>query len=144
VILFTIGFTKKTAEQFFTTLTHAGVSRVIDVRLNNVSQLAGFAKRSDLAFFLKHVCGIQYEHRPLWAPTHEILSSYKKKEIPWGEYETLFLQLLDDRVIETSVTPEALDRACLLCSEPKADRCHRRLVAERLKHAFPKLDVCHL
>jgi uncharacterized protein (DUF488 family) len=142
--LFTIGFTRKSAEQFFGVLVCAGVRRVIDVRLKNASQLAGFAKQKDLAFFLDRIGGIQYEHRPSWAPTKEILDAYKKKRIGWDEYEGAFLALLQERPMDTEVSPSLLDHACLLCSEPNADRCHRRLVAEYLVRRFPELTICHL
>ncbi len=126
--LFTMGFTQKSAEAFFTRLSHAGVKRVIDVRLNNVSQLAGFAKRDDLAYFLKTICDCHYRHEPRLAPTKEILEGYKKKKIPWEEYEGRFLELLKRRQAEKTVSFKELENACLLCSEPTPEHCHRRLV----------------
>src|ERR1017187_9087792 len=116
--LFTIGFTKKSAETFFTRLKNAGVKRLIDVRLNNVSQLAGFTKKEDLRYFTKAICGIDYLHLPELAPTAEILDPYKKqKDGDWAVYERQFLDLMRSRRIEDSVSRETLDGACLLCSE---------------------------
>lgn len=142
--LFTIGFTQKTAQQFFETLVQAGVQRVIDTRLNNVSQLAGFAKRADLEYFLQKIGGIQYIHCLDLAPTQDMLDNYKKKKGDWATYEHQFLQLIRDRQIETRVSPELMDGACLLCSEPKPHHCHRRLVAEYLHQQWGTLEIHHL
>ncbi len=142
--LFTIGFTKKSAEEFFTRLSNAGVRRVIDVRLNNVSQLAGFAKRDDLAYFLKAICQCDYCHEPRLAPTKEILDGYKKQEITWEEYENRFPELLERREVQKLFSAEELEDACLLCSEPTPENCHRRLVAEYLLRHFDGLDIYHL
>ncbi len=144
VKLFTIGFTKKTAEDFFTRLTRAGVKRLIDIRLNNVSQLAGFAKRDDLRYFLRAIGGIDYFHRPDLAPTQEILDAFKKNKINWPVYERDFRALLSSRKIESLVTPEFLHEACLLCSEEKPDQCHRRLVFEYLNEKWGNVKVHHL
>lgn len=142
--LFTIGFAKKTAREFFATLKHNQVKTVIDVRLNNVSQLAGFTKKNDLEFFLKELCDIEYFHRPVLAPTKNILDSYKKKEISWEEYENMYLDLLSERQVATSFGPHELNMACLLCSEPKADKCHRSLLAEYFKKSYGNIVVKHL
>jgi uncharacterized protein (DUF488 family) len=142
--LFTIGFTKKTAQQFFETLMAAGVKRVIDTRLNNVSQLAGFAKRKDLDYFLHTIGGIDYSHRPDLAPTQEILDAFKKHKGDWQTYELSFLKLMRDRQIETAVTPALMDGACLLCSEAEPHYCHRRLVAEYLQQHWGTLEIIHL
>jgi len=142
--LFTIGFTKTTAESFFGRLRKAGVKRVVDVRLNNVSQLSGFAKKEDLRYFLREICGIEYSHQPLFAPTQELLDSYKKHGGEWADYEKRFLELMRDRRIEEAVIPEVLDGACLLCSEDKPHHCHRRLVAEYLKQKWGDLELAHL
>lgn len=142
--LYTIGFTKKSAFQFFETLRAAGVARVVDVRLNNVSQLAGFAKKQDLAYFLDKICAISYAHVPPLAPTQQILDSYKKHGGGWGEYERKFLQLMKDRRIETTWFQELQDADCLLCSEEKADNCHRRLVAEYLAAHHDDIRIQHL
>ena len=142
--LFTIGFTKKTAETFFTKLRTAGVKRLIDVRLNNVSQLAGFAKRDDLAYFLKEICHCHYRHEPRLAPTKEILDGYKKKEMDWGTYERRFLELLERRHAKQLVTSDELRESCLLCSEPTPANCHRRLVAEFFIRNFEGFEIYHL
>ena len=142
--LFTIGFTQKSAEEFFSALARAGVKRVIDIRLNNVSQLAGFAKRNDLAYFLKALCGIDYTHRPDLAPTLELLDAYKKKEIGWDNFEKQFGLLAEERSIENFIGRDMLDHACLLCSEPDAACCHRRLVAEYLHARLGNITICHL
>jgi uncharacterized protein (DUF488 family) len=144
VRLLTIGFTKKTAREFFTRLREAYVRRVVDIRLNNASQLAGFTKKDDLAFFLQEIGGIDYVHRPDLAPTGEILAGYKKKAIGWPEYEMRFNALLAERHIETLVSPQEMDLACLLCSEPTPAKCHRRLVAEYLQRFWPSVTVTHL
>ena len=144
VRLLTIGFTKKTAREFFTRLGEAGVRRVVDIRLNNASQLAGFTKKDDLAFFLREIGGIDYVHRPDLAPTEEILAGYKKKVIGWPEYERRFNALLAERRPETHMAPEEMDLACLLCSEPTPAKCHRRLVAEYLQRLWPNVIVTHL
>jgi len=142
--LYTIGFTKTTAEAFFTRLKTAGVKRVIDVRLNNVSQLAGFAKRDDLAYFLKAICDCDYVHRPELAPTQEILDDYREKKIDWAEYARRFSALLVDRAVENTISPDELANAWLLCSEPTAENCHRRLVAEYFQERFPEIEIMHL
>ena len=142
--LFTIGFTKKNAETFFTKLRSAGVKTIIDIRLNNVSQLAGFAKRDDLIFFLKELCSCGYKHMPNLAPTKEILDAYKKKEIDWNEYVNRFSKLIIERKIENEIQDEELDNACLLCSEPTPEHCHRRLIAEYLKEKFGGIEIQHL
>lgn len=142
--LFTIGFTKKNAETFFDKLRNAGVKRLIDIRLNNVSQLAGFAKRDDLIFFLKELCNCDYRHMPNFAPTKEILDAYKKKEIGWNEYVKRFSRLIIERGIENKITADELNNACFLCSEPTPEQCHRRLVAEYLKEKLGDIVIKHL
>jgi len=117
--LFTIGFTQKTAQKFFDDLQKAGVKRVIDTRLNNVSQLAGFSKKADLEYFLKVIGGIDYVHVLDLAPTQDILDEYKKKKVDWTIYEQKFRQLISSRRIETKVSPDVINNACLLCSEAK-------------------------
>ena len=138
VNLFTIGFTQKNAEQFFDTLLRVGVRCVIDTRLNNVSQLAGFAKQKDLRYFLSKLGGIEYIHLLDLAPTKDILDDYKKQRISWTDYEGKFNHLIAERKIERKISPELLNNGCLLCSEAKPHHCHRRLVAEYLQQ---KLDV---
>ena len=144
VIVYTIGFAGKTAREFFTRLTEAGVKRVIDVRHNNVSQLAGFTKKDDLAYFLEQIAGIGYTHRPDLAPTKEILSDYRKKVIDWETFERRFGDLMVERGVETLVTPADLDQGCLLCSESEPDRCHRRLLVEYLRERWRGLAIRHL
>ena len=142
--LFTIGFTKKTAEGFFTKLSKAGVKRVIDIRLNNVSQLAGFAKRDDLRYFLSAICNIDYIHKPEFAPTKDIMEAYKKNKGDWSVYEKRFMVLLSERKPEESISRDMFDNGCLLCSEDKPDNCHRRLVAEYLSEKWGNMEVIHL
>jgi uncharacterized protein (DUF488 family) len=142
--LYTIGFGQKSARRFFMLLGEAGVRRVVDIRLNNVSQLAGFTKKDDLAFFLERIGGIEYEHRLELAPTKDILNSYKKKRIDWQEYENRFRRLMTERRPETFLSQDTMDHACLLCSEPRPDRCHRRLVAEYLQAHWDGTEVKHL
>jgi uncharacterized protein (DUF488 family) len=144
ITLYTIGFTRKSAEEFFGLLEGAGVQRVLDIRLNNVSQLAGFTKQPDLAFFLKRILGIGCLHMPELAPTPEILEAYRARRINWATYEKQFQSLIEERHIENLVTPQLAENACLLCSEPKADRCHRRLVAEYLQSRWAGVRVVHL
>jgi uncharacterized protein (DUF488 family) len=142
--IFTIGFTKKSAEQFFTSLQQSGAKRLVDVRLNNISQLAGFSKRDDLKYFLKTICKIDYVHAPILAPTADILDAYKKQRGDWLLYERQFLDLMERRQIEKDVTPELLDGACLLCSEEKPEHCHRRLVAEYLRDKWGGVEIVHI
>ncbi|MDM8551759.1 DUF488 domain-containing protein [Desulfobacterales bacterium HSG2] len=142
--LFTIGFTKKSAEKFFTMLSKAGVKRVVDVRLNNSSQLAGFAKRDDLRYFLKTICDVDYIHIPELAPTKEILDEYKKNKGDWSVYEPRFLSLMAERNIEDEMTGKITDGDCLLCSEKEPDECHRRLVAEYLNDKWGNIETEHI
>ncbi|MEI6443956.1 MAG: DUF488 domain-containing protein [Nostocales cyanobacterium ELA583] len=144
VDLFTIGFTQKTAQKFFDTLVKSGVKRVIDTRLNNVSQLAGFAKKTDLEYFLKKLGNIEYVHILELAPTKDILDEFKKNKGEWSVYEQKFLHLMAEREIEKKVKPELLDSGCLLCSEAKPHYCHRRLVAEYLSTKWGNVKICHL
>jgi uncharacterized protein (DUF488 family) len=145
VRIYTIGFTKKSAERFFDLLRTNGVQRLVDIRLHPDGQLAGFAKKGDLPFFLKELAECDYEHHPILAPTPEILSDYRKDH-RWDRYVERFEALMDDRGI-----PGALDRAsfearasCLLCSEHTADQCHRGLITARMAAAWPGTEVVHL
>ena len=142
--LFTIGFTKKSAEQFFTRLKQPGLVRLVDVRLNNVSQLAGFTKKPDLQFFLGEICKIDYVHLTELAPTQEILDAYKKNDGDWSVYEQAFLALLAARRVEDTVDKDLLAGGCLLCSEPTPEHCHRRLVAEYLREKWGDVEIEHL
>lgn len=142
---FTIGFTQKKAERFFQFLRLAQVQTLIDVRLNNVSQLAGYAKRDDLKFFLKELCDADYIHLPELAPTKDILDAYKKNGMPWSEYEDRFLNLMSQRNIEKQFKPDIFDHGCLLCSEHEPHHCHRRLVVEYLNDQWETdLEIKHL
>lgn len=142
--IFTIGFTKKTAETFFTLLKRTEVRRLVDVRLNNVSQLSGFAKKDDLRFFTKSICNIDYVHALDLAPTADILDSYKKRKGDWSTYERQFLDLMKKRRIDETTPQQLLDGSCLLCSEDKPDHCHRRLIAEYLKEKWGNVDIEHI
>ncbi len=141
---FTIGFTKKSAEEFFTKLRKAGVKRLLDVRLNNSSQLAGFAKRKDLQFFLKELAGIEYEHVPELAPTKDILDAYKKHGGDWSVYEQEFMELMARRSIEKQLSQELVEAACLLCSEHLPKHCHRRLVVDYLDEHWGGVSATHI
>ncbi len=142
---YTIGFTQKNAESFFNLLRKSNVKTLVDVRLNNVSQLAGFAKRDDLKFFLRELCMAEYVHLPELAPTKDILNAYKKGDISWAVYEDKFMNLIARRNIEKSIKPVLLDHGCLLCSEHEPHFCHRRLVVEYLnEHTNLNLNVKHL
>ena len=142
--LYTIGFAKKNAEAFFGKLMEAGVEKLIDIRLNNISQLAGFTKKDDLIYFLKKICDCDYAHIPQLAPTKEILDAYKKKEISWSKYEQRFKDLLNSRKAHTLLGSSEINMTCLLCSEPTPEKCHRRLVAEFLKNHFKGIEITHL
>ena len=142
--IFTIGFTKKSARRFFETLRQSGAKRVVDVRLNNVSQLAGFTKKDDLSYFLKQICGMDYVHLPILAPTQDILDRLKKEHGDWSSYEHAFLSLMRQRRVETVLNREVLADGCLLCSEDTPEHCHRRLVAEYLNQQWGSVDIRHL
>ena len=143
---YTIGFTKKNAETFFKFLQDANIEKLIDVRINNVSQLAGFAKKDDLKFFLENLCnGAKYVHVPELAPTKEMLNDYKKGKITWEKYENDFLSLMKSRQIESKFSPDFFDKSCLLCSEHEPHLCHRKLVVDYLNKKWDtKLEVKHL
>lgn len=141
----TIGFTQTSAQKFFQRLQEAGVRKLFDVRLNNTSQLSGFAKSEDLAYFLKKICGIDYVHAPLLAPTDVMLKEFKKEKGDWGLYEKRFLALIMERKIEERFKPEVFEKTCLLCSEATPHHCHRRLVCEYLNGKWGgRLEVMHL
>ncbi len=143
--IYSIGFAKKKAAEFFGILRQAGIKQVLDVRLNNTSQLAGFTKRDALQFFLKELCGAEYVHEPLLAPTKDILTDYKKKRIDWAEYEKRFTMLLAERKAEEVIDKGLFEKpTVVLCSEPKPDRCHRRLVLEYLGKKWGDLNIHHL
>jgi uncharacterized protein (DUF488 family) len=143
--LFTIGFTKSTAERFFTRIADAGVKRVMDIRLNNSSQLAGFAKAQDLPYFLRELAGASYVYERLLAPTPELLAEVKREGADWALFEQQFRGLLTSRDVETTLTREAFkEPTALLCSEATAEHCHRRLVAEYLQAKWTDVRVTDL
>jgi uncharacterized protein (DUF488 family) len=142
--VYTIGFTKKSADQFFTRLKQPGLVRLLDVRLNNVSQLAGFTKKDDLRFFLKEINNIEYLHMKELAPTQDILEAFKKNNGDWVTYERQFLTLMAERKIAERVEKDVIDGGCLLCSEATPEHCHRRLVAEYLSRSWGNLEINHL
>ena len=143
--LYTIGFTKSSAEHFFGRLRQAGIRRLVDIRLNNTSTLAGFSKRDDLAFFLRSILDAEYVHEPLLAPTPELLKAIQGKQLGWDEYAARYNALVQERDVAG-----VLDRATfagptvLLCSEATAEHCHRRLAAEHLSAAWGGLEIAHL
>lgn len=142
--IFTIGFTKKTASEFFGLLQRNSVNGIVDTRINNTSQLAGYAKGSDLAFFLEKIGGMDYRHEVDFAPTKELLAEYRKKEMSWPEYETAYLNLLDMRKVDQRINVEELHQHCLLCSEHGPEKCHRRLLAEYFQHKHGGIEIVHL
>lgn len=141
----TIGFTKTNAKGFFDRLQAAGVKVLYDVRLHNTSQLSGFAKADDLAFFLEKIGGIKYQHQPLLAPSDAMLKAFKRDKGDWGEYQQKFLSLMAERKIEERFNASVFDGACLLCSEATPHHCHRRLVCDYLNGKWSgALKVRHL
>ena len=143
--IYTIGFTQTTAEHFFGRLKAAQIERLLDVRLKNDSQLAGFAKARDLPYFLRELVGAEYEHEPMLAPTPEILDAFKKNKGAWSDYVTSFNALMGERKIEQALDPENFEaRTALLCSEATAEQCHRRLVVEYLAEHWPDVEAIHL
>lgn len=145
MIIYTIGFTQKSAEEFFGLLNEYGVELLLDIRLNNTSQLAGFSKARDLPYFLRELCACEYRHEPKLAPTQDILRNYKKGIISWDEYEKRFIPLMEERGAVEGFAKEyaAYEKICLLCSEHKAEHCHRRLVGEMLVEANPAWELVH-
>lgn len=143
--IYSIGFTKKSASQFFGALKTQGIERLLDVRLNNSSQLAGFAKQSDLPYFLQKICSASYEYEPLLAPTKDILDAFKKHKGNWDTYTEAYLSLLRSRRVEDALSKESfLKKTVLLCSEATAERCHRRLALEYLKEHWGEINIIHL
>lgn len=145
ITLYTIGFTKKSAEQFFNLLRDNRVKQLVDVRINNSSQLAGFAKGKDLEFFVKEICHIPYKHITDFAPTKELLDQWHKQEVTWDDYIRIYTDLLKDREILQKYGVKSFDGSCFLCSEDTPEQCHRRLLAEYLqKHSKEKIAIVHL
>ena len=143
--IYSIGFTKKSASQFFGALKAAGIERLLDVRLNNTSQLAGFAKQADLKYFLEEICGAAYEHEPLLAPTQEILDAFKKRKGDWNVYVEAYLDLIRSRRVESVLSQESFrKKTVLLCSEATPEHCHRRLALEYLQQHWNDVVITHL
>jgi uncharacterized protein (DUF488 family) len=142
--LFTIGFAGKSAQRFFQLLHDNGIEKIVDTRLNPSSQLSGFAKGKDLAYFAQQLGGIGYEYRPEFAPTAEILSAYRKKEIEWEEYERRYVDLLESRNVSRGPEVKSFHLHCFLCAEHSPAYCHRRLLAEYLAEGRPDIDLVHL
>ena len=142
--LYTIGFTRKSAERFFGLLRESGARRVVDIRRRNTSGLAGFSKKDDLAWFLHELCGMDYIHLPRLAPTDELLDAYRKKQITWDEYVPVFNRQIERHLIHAAIPRDIIADSCLLCSEPTAERCHRRLVAEHLQRHWGDVEIVHL
>jgi len=143
--IYSIGFTQKSAREFFGTLKAHGIGRLLDVRLNNTSQLAGFAKQADLAYFLHEICGAAYEHEPLLAPTQDILDAFKKRKGDWDVYNDAYLSLIRSRRIESVLSKESfLKKTVLLCSEATPEHCHRRLALEYLQQHWEGVELHHL
>ena len=145
ITLFTIGFTKKSAEQFFNLLRDNRIKQLVDVRINNTSQLAGFAKGQDLKFFVNEICHIPYKHVTDFAPTKELLDKWHKQEVSWLEYESIYTSMLKDRNILGKYGIKQFDGSCFLCSEDTPEHCHRRLLAEYMKkHFTEEVKIVHL
>ena len=145
ITLYTIGFTKKSAEQFFNLLRDNDVKQLIDVRISNSSQLAGFAKGKDLEFFVKEICHIPYKHIIDFAPSKELLDQWHKQEVTWEEYVKVYTDLLKDRDVLRKYVVKSFDGSCFLCSEDTPEQCHRRLLAEYFKkHSADPVKIVHL
>lgn len=145
ITLYTIGFTKKSAEQFFELLKANNIKTLIDIRISNGSQLAGFAKGNDLKYFTKEICNINYKHLTDFAPTKELLDKWRKKEINWEEYTEIYTGLLKRRNIISKYGITSFDNTCFLCSEETPELCHRRLLVEYLKkHSSEEIQIKHL
>ena len=144
-VVYTIGYKGKSLKTFVTQLRTAHVDAIIDIRLRNTSHLAGYTKRDTLAFLLPEGFGIAYEHHPELAPTSQIMDAYRQNA-DWAAYQSRFLPLLQERAVET-IGQTILRRyhaPCLLCAEPTAQQCHRRLVAEYWREHLTELTVVHL
>ena len=142
--LYTIGFTKKSAEQFFNLLINNGVKRIVDIRLNNNSQLAGFAKFPDIQYFARAICNIDYIHIEDFVPAKDLLNDYQNKKIDWEEYQTIYGNILKERNIIEKYSVKDFDGSCFLCSEDKPERCHRSLLVELFKTTNKAVDIIHL
>lgn len=146
ITLYTIGFTKKNARKFFSLLKNAGIRKLIDIRINNSSQLAGFAKGQDLEFFVKELCGAEYVHLTDLAPTKELLKDYQEKIIDWNGYTSVFNKILEERHVAERYNVKDFNSCCFLCTEDTPEKCHRRLVVEYLRDNNPgeEVKIIHL
>lgn len=146
MIVYTMGFTKKSAEEFFTLILNNNIKLLIDIRLNNNSQLAGFTKGRDLPYFLKKICDCEYAHEEYFAPDKDLLDGYKKGEISWDEYEIVYQKLYKDRKMGEWFNEKYLnyDKVLLLCTEPTPEKCHRRLLAEYIESDYRDVKIIHL
>jgi len=144
VRIFTIGYAGKNASRFFSILKQTGIRKVIDVRLYNTSQLAGFTKSQDINYFLQTIVGAQYFHLPIMAPTKQLLNGYKKGLINWPQYQAQFNAIITKRQIEKHLVFQEMDMSCFLCSEANADNCHRRLIVEYLAERWKSVSILHL
>ena len=144
--VYTIGFTQKSAKDFFGLIKRNEIELLIDIRLNNVSQLAGFAKGKDLEYFLKEICGCKYVHDDLFAPTKELLDDYRAKKISWTKYEEIFAKIINVRNLADRFKKlySNSEKVCLLCTEPTAEQCHRRLLAEYLQENIKDIEIIHI
>ena len=142
--LYTIGFTRKSAADFFGLLRESGAKRVVDVRLRNTSGLAGFSKKSDLPWFLRELCGMDYVHLPRLSPTDDLLDAYRQKRVSWDEYEPIFQSIIERRLIRAAIPQDIIADSCLLCSEDKPENCHRRLLAEHFQRHWGNVEIVHL
>lgn len=144
--IFTIGFTRKTAEEFFDTLEDNGVTKIIDIRFNNTSQLLGFSKYPDIEYLTRKILKGEYFHDRHFAPSEKILVRYKKNVIDWDEYEKEFADLMDYRDIDNYIADKYFDQEnyCLLCAEVSPENCHRRLVAEKIRDVLGDVEIIHL
>ena len=142
--LYTIGFTKKSAADFFGLLRESGAKRVVDVRLRNTSGLAGFSRKRDLPWFLQELCGMDYVHLPRLSPTDALLDDYRGKRVTWEEYEPIFHSLIERRLIRAAIPQDIIADSCLLCSEDKPEQCHRRLLAEHFQRHWGNVEIVHL
>jgi uncharacterized protein (DUF488 family) len=143
--IYTIGFTHRSAREFFETLKSNCIERLLDVRLSNTSQLAGFTKQADLEYFLKQICNAAYEHEPQLAPSEELFRACRKDGGSWGALASGYLKLLKTRKIESTLSKSSFKkRTVLLCSEATAEHCHRRLALEYLEKHWPEIKIHHL
>jgi len=146
--LYTIGFTQKTAKKFFSLLKDNEIDAVVDIRLNNTSQLAGFSKYPDIGYFLNDLLNIKYIHDPEFSPTANILKGFKEKKISWNEYTKRFNELMAQRNIEQYIQEKYNDckitKYCLLCSENEPEQCHRSLVSDYFCEIYKQLEVINL